>query len=175
MRPVGRAPAFGQPDADAVRNSHSDFRPSPCPLRSGMRFACRPNAWNLRWTRGPGSGITHSEHFERLRREGGPLDGVQAWVANRSGRVALYRLEVRLLVKGAHRPGALDAGPCLFGAGNPSNAWGRMAAFLKGVAAPSARPRRSGPAVQTRWISFESFRVTEINHHAKTSARPQRP
>ena len=46
-----------------------------------MRFACRPNAWNLRWTRGPGSGITHSEHFERLRREGGPLDGVQAWVA----------------------------------------------------------------------------------------------
>ena len=28
-----------------------------------------------------GSGITHSERFERLRREGGPLDGVQAWVA----------------------------------------------------------------------------------------------
>src|SRR5690606_15301177 len=28
-----------------------------------------------------GSGITHSERFERLRREGGPIDGVQAWVA----------------------------------------------------------------------------------------------
>ena len=28
-----------------------------------------------------GSGITHSERFERLRREGGPLDGVQLWVA----------------------------------------------------------------------------------------------
>jgi redox-sensitive bicupin YhaK (pirin superfamily) len=28
-----------------------------------------------------GSGITHSERFERGRREGGPLDGIQAWVA----------------------------------------------------------------------------------------------
>ena len=28
-----------------------------------------------------GSGITHSERFERLRREGGPIDGIQAWVA----------------------------------------------------------------------------------------------
>ena len=28
-----------------------------------------------------GRGITHSERFERLRREGGPLDGTQAWVA----------------------------------------------------------------------------------------------
>ncbi|HMN43114.1 MAG TPA: pirin family protein [Povalibacter sp.] len=28
-----------------------------------------------------GRGITHSERFERLRKEGGPLDGVQAWVA----------------------------------------------------------------------------------------------
>lgn len=28
-----------------------------------------------------GSGITHSERFERARREGGPLDGIQAWVA----------------------------------------------------------------------------------------------
>ncbi|MFA5683508.1 MAG: pirin family protein [Lysobacteraceae bacterium] len=28
-----------------------------------------------------GRGITHSERFERLRAEGGPLDGVQAWVA----------------------------------------------------------------------------------------------
>ncbi len=28
-----------------------------------------------------GSGITHSERFEKARREGGPLDGVQAWVA----------------------------------------------------------------------------------------------
>ncbi len=28
-----------------------------------------------------GSGITHSERFEQARREGGPLDGIQAWVA----------------------------------------------------------------------------------------------
>ena len=28
-----------------------------------------------------GSGITHSERFERGRAEGGPLDGIQAWVA----------------------------------------------------------------------------------------------
>ena len=28
-----------------------------------------------------GSGITHSERFEHLRREGGLLDGIQAWVA----------------------------------------------------------------------------------------------
>lgn len=28
-----------------------------------------------------GRGITHSERFERLRRDGGPLDGIQAWVA----------------------------------------------------------------------------------------------
>src|SRR5229473_3266808 len=28
-----------------------------------------------------GSGITHSERFERLRREGGPLHGIQSWIA----------------------------------------------------------------------------------------------
>ena len=28
-----------------------------------------------------GRGITHSERFERARREGGPIDGIQAWVA----------------------------------------------------------------------------------------------
>jgi redox-sensitive bicupin YhaK (pirin superfamily) len=28
-----------------------------------------------------GRGITHSERFERARREGGPMDGIQAWVA----------------------------------------------------------------------------------------------
>jgi redox-sensitive bicupin YhaK (pirin superfamily) len=28
-----------------------------------------------------GSGITHSERFERARREGGRMDGIQAWVA----------------------------------------------------------------------------------------------
>jgi redox-sensitive bicupin YhaK (pirin superfamily) len=28
-----------------------------------------------------GSGITHSERFEHLRTHGGPLDGIQAWVA----------------------------------------------------------------------------------------------
>ncbi len=33
-----------------------------------------------------GSGITHSERFERARREGGPLHGIQAWVALPSGQ-----------------------------------------------------------------------------------------
>ena len=33
-----------------------------------------------------GSGITHSERFERLRAEGGPIDGIQAWVALPDGR-----------------------------------------------------------------------------------------
>ncbi|MDQ2702425.1 MAG: pirin family protein [Pseudomonadota bacterium] len=33
-----------------------------------------------------GRGITHSERFERLRREGGPIDGIQAWVALPDGR-----------------------------------------------------------------------------------------
>ena len=28
-----------------------------------------------------GRGITHSERFERARREGGPMDGIQAWIA----------------------------------------------------------------------------------------------
>jgi redox-sensitive bicupin YhaK (pirin superfamily) len=28
-----------------------------------------------------GRGITHSERFERARRQGGPMDGIQAWVA----------------------------------------------------------------------------------------------
>ena len=28
-----------------------------------------------------GSGITHSERFEQLRENGGPIDGIQAWVA----------------------------------------------------------------------------------------------
>ncbi len=37
-----------------------------------------PNEVNLMTA---GSGITHSERFERLRREGGLLDGIQAWVA----------------------------------------------------------------------------------------------
>jgi len=32
-----------------------------------------------------GSGITHSERFERARREGGPLHGIQSWVALPSG------------------------------------------------------------------------------------------
>lgn len=33
-----------------------------------------------------GRGITHSERFERLRREGDPIDGVQLWMALPDGR-----------------------------------------------------------------------------------------
>lgn len=44
----------------------------------GSEQAVRPGEVN--WMTA-GRGITHSERFERLRREGGPLDGIQAWVA----------------------------------------------------------------------------------------------
>jgi redox-sensitive bicupin YhaK (pirin superfamily) len=44
----------------------------------GSEQAIRPGEVN--WMTA-GSGITHSERFERARREGGPLHGIQAWVA----------------------------------------------------------------------------------------------
>ncbi|MDY0006260.1 MAG: pirin family protein [Spongiibacteraceae bacterium] len=44
----------------------------------GSEQAVRPGEVN--WMTA-GSGITHSERFERLRREGGPLDGIQLWAA----------------------------------------------------------------------------------------------
>jgi redox-sensitive bicupin YhaK (pirin superfamily) len=44
----------------------------------GSQQAIRPGEVN--WMTA-GSGITHSERFERARREGGTLHGIQAWVA----------------------------------------------------------------------------------------------
>ena len=44
----------------------------------GAEQAIRPGEVN--WMTA-GSGITHSERFERARREGGPMDGIQTWVA----------------------------------------------------------------------------------------------
>jgi redox-sensitive bicupin YhaK (pirin superfamily) len=44
----------------------------------GSGQAIRPGEMN--WMTA-GSGITHSERFERARREGGPLHGIQSWVA----------------------------------------------------------------------------------------------
>ena len=44
----------------------------------GSEQAIRPGEVNLMVA---GRGITHSERFERARREGGPMDGIQAWVA----------------------------------------------------------------------------------------------
>lgn len=44
----------------------------------GSRQAIRPGEVN--WMTA-GRGITHSERFERARREGGRMDGIQAWVA----------------------------------------------------------------------------------------------
>src|SRR6187402_633422 len=44
----------------------------------GSEQAIRPGEVN--WMTA-GHGITHSERFERARREGGPIHGVQAWVA----------------------------------------------------------------------------------------------
>jgi len=44
----------------------------------GSEVAITPGEMN--WMTA-GRGITHSERFERLRREGGPVHGIQAWVA----------------------------------------------------------------------------------------------
>lgn len=49
---------------------HRDSLGSEQPIRPG----------EVNWMTA-GRGITHSERFERARREGGPLDGIQAWVA----------------------------------------------------------------------------------------------
>jgi redox-sensitive bicupin YhaK (pirin superfamily) len=45
---------------------------------TGIEQAIRPDEIN--WMTA-GSGITHSERFERARRQGGPLHGIQSWVA----------------------------------------------------------------------------------------------
>jgi redox-sensitive bicupin YhaK (pirin superfamily) len=45
---------------------------------TGVEQAIRPGEMN--WMVA-GSGITHSERFERARREGGPMHAIQAWVA----------------------------------------------------------------------------------------------
>lgn len=49
---------------------HRDSLGSQQPIRPG----------EVNWMTA-GRGITHSERFEQLRRQGGPLDGVQLWVA----------------------------------------------------------------------------------------------
>jgi len=48
----------------------------------GVEQAIRPGEMN--WMIA-GSGITHSERFERARREGGPLHAIQSWVALPNG------------------------------------------------------------------------------------------
>jgi redox-sensitive bicupin YhaK (pirin superfamily) len=48
----------------------------------GMEQAIRPGEVN--WMIA-GSGITHSERFERARREGGPIHAIQSWVALPNG------------------------------------------------------------------------------------------
>jgi redox-sensitive bicupin YhaK (pirin superfamily) len=45
---------------------------------TSIEQAIRPGEMN--WMTA-GSGITHSERFERARREGGPMHGIQSWVA----------------------------------------------------------------------------------------------
>jgi redox-sensitive bicupin YhaK (pirin superfamily) len=49
---------------------HRDSLGSEQPIRPG----------EINWMTS-GSGITHSERFEELRAHGGPMDGIQAWVA----------------------------------------------------------------------------------------------
>jgi redox-sensitive bicupin YhaK (pirin superfamily) len=49
----------------------------------GAEQAIRPGEMN--WMIA-GSGITHSERFEQARREGGPIHGIQSWVALPNGQ-----------------------------------------------------------------------------------------
>ena len=49
---------------------------------TGVEQAIRPGEMN--WMIA-GSGITHSERFERARREGGPMHAIQSWVALPTG------------------------------------------------------------------------------------------
>ena len=49
---------------------------------TGVEQAIRPGEMN--WMIA-GSGITHSERFERARREGGPIHAIQSWVALPNG------------------------------------------------------------------------------------------
>ncbi|MGN6707300.1 MAG: pirin family protein [Rhodanobacter sp.] len=55
--------------------THRDSLGSEQPIRPG----------EVNWMTA-GRGITHSERFEKLRAQGGPLDGIQAWVALPDGR-----------------------------------------------------------------------------------------
>ena len=50
---------------------------------TGVQQAIQPGEMN--WMIA-GSGITHSERFEKARREGGPLHGIQSWVALPDGQ-----------------------------------------------------------------------------------------
>ena len=92
-----------------------------------------------------GRGITHSERFERLRREGGPLDGVQLWAALPDEREEM-------------EPGfwhyASEALP-LFGEGGVS---GRMiAGRLAGVASPV---KVDSPQFYVHWTLRAGSRVS---------------
>jgi redox-sensitive bicupin YhaK (pirin superfamily) len=85
---------FGPVDLPKGLPSDSDVRPHPHIGLSTVTYlfageithrdstaieqAIRPGEIN--WMTA-GSGITHSERFERARREGGPLHGIQSWVA----------------------------------------------------------------------------------------------
>jgi redox-sensitive bicupin YhaK (pirin superfamily) len=79
----------------------------------GSEQAVRPGEVN--WMTS-GRGITHSERFERLRREGGPIDGVQLWAALPNEREEMdpgfwhYGSDVLPLFEGDGLVGRLIAG-----------------------------------------------------------------
>ena len=85
MGPVdlrGRLPASGRrPAASAHRPFHRHLpvrRRDHPPRQRRLRIEIRPGEVN--WMTA-GRGITHSERFDTLRRTGGPMHGIQAWVA----------------------------------------------------------------------------------------------
>lgn len=85
MGPKDFSPGFS-PDADVLPHPHIGLSTITYLFGGeimhrdsvGSEQPVRPGEVN--WMTA-GSGITHSERFEKLRAEGGPLDGIQAWVA----------------------------------------------------------------------------------------------
>jgi len=72
-----------------------------------------------------GRGITHSERFEKARAEGGPMDGIQAWVALPDGREEID-------------PGFWHYGEDVLPILESEGAWGRLiAGSLAGARSPA--------------------------------------
>lgn len=92
-----------------------------------------------------GRGITHSERFEHHRREGGPLDGIQAWVALPDGREEMD-------------PGFWHYGSAALPVFEDAGATGRLiAGSLAGLVSPV---RVDSPQFYVHWTLRDGARVS---------------